>query len=53
MLLHLIEVNKLGWMSGHGNRQRRVVIMKNFINLKDISAKDLRKILNDAKKKKE
>ena len=26
--------------------------MKNFINLKDISAKDLRKILNDAKKRK-
>ena len=26
--------------------------MKNFINLKDIPAKDLRKILNDAKKRK-
>ena len=26
--------------------------MKNFINLKDISSKDLRKILNDAKKRK-
>ena len=26
--------------------------MKNFINLKDISTKDLRKILNDAKKRK-
>ena len=26
--------------------------MKNFINLKDISAKDLRKILNDAKRRK-
>ena len=26
--------------------------MKNFINIKDISAKDLRKILNDAKKRK-
>ena len=26
--------------------------MKNFINLKDIPAKDLRKILNDAKKTK-
>ena len=26
--------------------------MKNFINLKDIPAKDLRKILDDAKKRK-
>ena len=26
--------------------------MKNFINLKDVSAKDLRKILNDAKRRK-
>ena len=26
--------------------------MKNFINLKDISKTDLRKIINDAKKKK-
>ena len=26
--------------------------MKHFINLKDISAKDLRKILSDAKKRK-
>ena len=26
--------------------------MKNFINLKDIPAKDLRNILNDAKKRK-
>ena len=26
--------------------------MKNFINLKDIPAKDLRKILNDTKKRK-
>ncbi len=26
--------------------------MKNFINLKDISSKDLRRILNDAKKRK-
>ena len=26
--------------------------MKHFINLKDIPAKDLRKIINDAKKKK-
>ena len=26
--------------------------MRNFINLKDISAKDLRKILDDAKKRK-
>ena len=26
--------------------------MKNFINLKDIPAKDLRKILDDAKKEK-
>ena len=26
--------------------------MKNFINLKDVSAKDLRKILDDAKKRK-
>ena len=26
--------------------------MKNFINLKDVPAKDLRKILNDAKRRK-
>ena len=26
--------------------------MKHFINLKDISGKDLRKIINDAKKRK-
>ena len=31
---------------------QKLVKMKHFINLKDISAKDLRKIISDARKRK-